>query len=118
MMMKPFLISMLALACITYSCSRDKGLDPALQAKDACDTVRYNALIKPVIDTRCATPGCHDAGSPNGDFTNYAGVKAKVDNNTFKTRVIDQANMPQNTPLGADTLNRIKCWLSKGAPNN
>lgn len=112
-------VSSIAIALLLCACAHDKGLDPVIQAKAACEQVKYNATIKPIIDTRCATAGCHDAGSPNGDFTSYPGVKAKVDNNTFKSRVIDQGDMPQGgPPLSVDTLNQIKCWLSKGAPND
>ena len=102
------------------ACTHDKGLDPALQAKTgSCDSITYSKHIKAIINTQCATAtGCHGTGSGNGDFTAYIGVKAKVDNNTFSNRVVVVGDMPPGGPLPSADLEKVKCWLDKGAPNN
>ncbi|MDP2386003.1 MAG: hypothetical protein Q8M29_06510 [Bacteroidota bacterium] len=78
----------------------------------------YSSNVKPIIDKNCLSSGCHNSGSTNGDFTTYAGVKAKVDNGSFDNRVIQQKNMPLSNELSMDDLKKIKCWLNSGAANN
>lgn len=87
----------------------------------ACDTITYAKHIKPIIDAKCATPGCHiTGGAGNGDFTTHSGVLSKVGTGAFKLRVFDSPTnpMPQSGQLPQTELNLIKCWLDKGAPND
>lgn len=52
-------------------------------------TVSYISLVKPLIDSKCATSGCHDASaSGNVKLTNYTEVFAKKDR--IKARAIDK----------------------------
>lgn len=111
------------LALFFYSCHNDKGLLPPVPlpapgSSNACDSVKYSVDVVPVINAQCATSGCHDAGNPNGDYTTYAGVKAKVDNGSFNNRVFILKDMPQGTTLSAADYNKLKCWYDKGALNN
>ena len=93
--------------------------EPALATLD-CSTINssYSSGILPVINANCTSSGCHNAGSVNGDFTIYAGIKLKVDNGSINNRVVVQKNMPPSGALSVDNLNKIKCWLNSGAPNN
>lgn len=116
-MMKRLYIPVLLV--VAWACTHDKGLNPALLAKSGtCDSISYAKHIVPLINTQCATVGCHSSGSGNGDFTAYVGVKAKVDNNTFNNRVVVLGDMPPGGALQSADLEKIKCWLGKGAPNN
>jgi hypothetical protein len=85
-----------------------------------CDSIKFNKYIKTIITSNCATPGCHTSGFPSGDFTGYTGIKIKVDNGTFKTRVFNSPSnpMPQNGMLPQGQLDSIKCWLDRGSPND
>ena len=78
----------------------------------------YSANIKPIINANCISSGCHNANSTNGDFTTYNGLKAKADNGSLNNRVVQQKNMPPSQPLSLDDLEKIKCWINSGAPNN
>lgn len=105
------------------ACTKDIGINPDLQPKSLteCDSVTFSDSIQPIILANCATSGCHDIGSLNGDFTTYAGVKVKVDNGSFQTRVIDGGGptpMPPTGLLPGPEINKLKCWLAAGAPNN
>lgn len=120
-------LTVLFLSCLTslsfLSCRNDIGLNPDLLAKPVageCDSIKFSADVNPIITANCNTPGCHDTGSGNGDFTTYTGIKAKVDNGTFKARVMDgnPTFMPASGALPADQIAKLKCWLDKGAPNN
>ena len=94
--------------------------DTTNSAMTRCDSlnVTYTLTVKPIMDASCTTSGCHSAGSGNGDYTTYAGLKAKVDNGSFKQRVLEDKNMPPGGPLSAETLEKLQCWLDAGAPNN
>jgi hypothetical protein len=102
------------LLILLSSCEKDeyKDLD--------CSTISsaYNANIKPIMNASCNAGGCHNAGSVNGDFTTYAGLKAKADNGTLNKRVLRDKDMPTSGPLPIEQRRQIKCWLDNGALNN
>lgn len=86
-----------------------------------CDNsdITFSGRIQPLISLNCASsPACHGSGSGQGDFTTYAGVKAKVDNGTFENRVLIQKTMPPAGALSDCDLTALRGWLDAGAPNN
>jgi hypothetical protein len=84
-----------------------------------CDTIEFNKNIKPIIDLKCATPGCHVSTFTSADFTGYSGLNAKVTGGQFKNRVFSaSAPMPPSGKLPQNQLDIIQCWLDNGAPNN
>jgi hypothetical protein len=102
------------------SCTSDKSQPEIKLELGECDSldVKYTNKIAPLIANNCSTPGCHDNGSFNGVFTDYNGVKEKVDNGSFRNRVLVLKNMPPSNALTALELKEIECWLNAGAPNN
>ncbi|MDP1747635.1 MAG: hypothetical protein Q8L90_18825 [Bacteroidota bacterium] len=78
----------------------------------------YNSEIKPIINANCISSGCHNAGSSNGDYTTYAGLKAVASTGTLESRVIINKTMPPSGPLSLEHRKKIKCWISSGASNN
>ena len=63
-------------------------------------TISFSSDISPIINTKCATTGCHvQGGSGSGIFENYNQIKAKVDNGSFRNRVIIQKDMPPSSSL-------------------
>ena len=88
---------------------------------NTCDTttVSFAQDVMPIIQGNCATSGCHvSGGTGNGIFTNYAGVKDKVDNGSFKNRVLVLKNMPLGASLTDCQYKILTAWLNRGAPNN
>lgn len=74
--------------------------------------------VQPIIVQHCNNSNCHaPGGTGNGVFDNYAGVKAKVDNNSFANRVLDIRDMP-GYPLPACDYVLLQAWLEAGAPEN
>lgn len=114
----------LVIILLIYSCTKDIGqnitLAPTQQPVlgNSCDTVKYSTHIAPIIASNCL--GCHTSGPGAGILTTYLGVKAKVDNGSFKARVIDllPSPMPQGGALSPDKIALIQCWLNNGAQNN
>ena len=106
-------------AMLMSGCYYDK--EDLLYGNDDCqvDAVSYSMNIEPIINTSCATSGCHaQGGSGIGIFDSYAGVKDKVDNGSFRQRVIADRDMPPGTPLSNCQIKYIEEWLNQGAPNN
>ncbi|MBC7688852.1 MAG: hypothetical protein H7211_11805 [Aquabacterium sp.] len=87
-----------------------------------CSTTqsKYTADISPIITSKCAIPGCHDANGASNPagfvFLNYAQLSAKKDR--INARVIMERTMPPTGPLSDAEINKIKCWIGNGAPNN
>jgi len=80
-------------------------------------SVSYAALVKPLIDSKCATSECHDAtASGNVKLTNYAEVFAKKDR--IRATSIDQKTMPKSGPLSSTEISTLQRWLDQGAQNN
>jgi hypothetical protein len=84
---------------------------------DATAPEYWTSTIQPVIQTRCAIPACHVPGGDGpGDFTEYANVKAAVDEGIFQQQVFIQRTMPSNGPLPACELQKLQAWVDAGAP--
>ena len=100
------------------SCTKDKAKEP--ETSCGMQNVSFTNDIEPILENSCNLSGCHNAGSFNGDYTTYSGVKEKVDNGSFKNRVLDLKDMPAPPvdPLNEEQLEKISCWLEDGAPNN
>ena len=109
---------------VISSCTKDVGPDPSLIPKtlNVCDSVKFGTTIKPIIDASCATPNCHvPGGTGPGNFLDYNEILNRVQSGLFKSYVIDGVPeiMPQGGPrLPNDQIEKIKCWLAAGAPNN
>jgi hypothetical protein len=112
----PAIISILLVICIFQAC---KKKEEAMNNQD-CSTVNahYTSDIQPLVAANCSTVGCHDSGSSVGDFTTYAGLKAKADNGTLKARVVDNNSMPPSTGLDMTSRKKISCWIMNGSLND
>jgi len=100
----------------TFSCTYDKADVPVCDNTNAS----YSQSIAPLIQTRCAIPGCHDGSLFVGNFNNYSDVKNYIDNGIFKVKVIDMKTMPppSQPPLTTQEYNKLKCWFENGGQNN
>ncbi len=84
-----------------------------------CSTIdsKYSTSIAGIISASCTTSGCHN-GSSSFDLRTYNQVKTYIDNGKFNDEVINKKSMPKGKSLSQDELNKIKCWLDQGGPNN
>ncbi len=88
-----------------------------------CDTanVGWTSVIAPIVQQKCATPGCHvPGGTGTGDFTQQAEVTASVNDGSFRVSVLGARTMPPNSsaPLSNCELKQVQVWLDAGAPFN
>jgi hypothetical protein len=122
--MKKYLILVgFAITVFAFACKKDNGGSGGggggnTTANVNCSTVTFSANIAPLIASRCATAGCHNASSSNGPgpLTNYASIFAS------RTSILSSVNsnrMPQGSaPLSAAEKATLKCWVDAGGPNN
>tara|TARA_B110000503_G_C7140522_1_gene410644 strand:+ start:54 stop:410 length:357 start_codon:yes stop_codon:yes gene_type:complete len=112
-------VAVILLTTLLYSCYKDK--EDSLFGSVQCETttVSFSADIMPILSTSCSTVGCHvQGGSGNGLFENYNQVKAKIDNGSFRQRVVVQKDMPPSAPLKDCQVKHIEQWILDGALNN
>ena len=109
----------LLIVFILTTCTKDKG--KVLQKSNAiCDTLpaTYANDIRPIVNVNCLS-GCHvSGGSASTDFSIYGPLKEDADNGQLKNRVIVIGDMPPAGALPDSVLQKIDCWIQKGALNN
>lgn len=90
----------------------------------ACDStnVTYSGTIRNIISNKCL--GCHSSSAPQGNinYTNYGGVKAKVDDGRLWGAINHLPGfsaMPKGGAKLSDCeIKQFKKWIDAGAPNN
>lgn len=120
--------TMLLTVCFIYSCKKSGGDSPGGNNTGGgggttytpnCSgaAIQFSANVAPLIQSSCATSGCHNAGSGNGPgaLTNYAQINAAKAQ--IRSSVLS-GSMPKNSTLTAAQKNSIICWIDAGAANN
>jgi uncharacterized membrane protein len=114
-----FIIPLFAIVVLDWmislaSCKKTGQDQPA---PDPCKP-KYTTDIKPVINAKCAVPGCHDANSTVAKFTIDSIVKNRADIGRIRGHVFELKIMPpQAAPqLTEEEKFKLKCWLDNGAP--
>ena len=95
---------------------KEEQLYPGGSACSGVDA-KFNTQVLPLMKSRCAIAGCHDASSTNfgGPFTDYNLIKTKT--HDIRNAVLSGL-MPQGSSLTAEEIKLINCWIESGAPNN
>ena len=103
-----------------YSCIKDKGPLTVAVSQSYCDSVntKFSSVQLPMLQTYCAISGCHDGTGSLGNYNLYADVKVVADNGQLRNRAITLKNMPPSGPLPNSSIQKLNCWLNKGAKNN
>lgn len=109
------------LASAISGCYYDKEelLYPGSVSAVDCTTVqaKYAADVQPIIASKCATGGCHDASASGGVILQtHSQVSAKKDR--VYARAVVEKSMPSSGALSAAETAKLKCWIDSGAPNN
>ncbi len=114
-MKKILLCSVLAFGTLfVNSCKPSKQIT----TEEACVTPApsYSAEVKTIIETKCATEGCHAKGK--GDFRVFENFKRKVDTGQVRDKVIVKKTMPLKGTLTKSEYQAINCWLKDGGKEN
>lgn len=120
-MYRTILFTVLILPCILFSCEKDEVEEP--QTYDCTGlTPTYTAEIKAIIDTNCASSGCHNATSQAGgiNLSTYALTSSESNNARFLGSIQHlsaYSSMPRNSAKLNDTaIQLIYCWVENGQP--
>lgn len=117
------MLGILLLAAVACADDNEEDLTPQQPAQQ-CDTnaVTFSGSVVPILAANCYA--CHAANIAEGGvvLSNYAGVKAKVDDRRLIgaiTHAPGFSPMPQGAAkLSACDIEKIKKWVDNGAPNN
>ncbi|MCF8243735.1 MAG: hypothetical protein K9J37_02540 [Saprospiraceae bacterium] len=119
-----FALFSLALIFAVASCKKDSN-NPDYAANADCTAIvtadnTYTNSIKAILNTGCASAGCHDAISVSSgvDLSNYANSKNVFQNNNALCAIHHGSGckpMPNGSPKLSDaTINKLDCWAKNG----
>lgn len=121
--MRAFIILLLSSALLSLGgCYYDNEED--LYPNSFCDTVNvtYSGTIDPIIQGKCAIPGCHVAGGDgSGDFTVFSDLADPATNGSLLRSIRNEAGalgMPPSGPLRDCEIRQIELWVASGSANN
>jgi len=116
--MKKMIIALLGISLVLAACKKDElitydctGLTPT-----------YTDDVKQIIDTKCATSGCHDATTKADgyDLSTYATVRGEAGKEVFMgsmQHLGQYVAMPENgAKLNDELLRTVSCWIENGMP--
>ncbi len=85
-----------------------------------CNTVsaKFSTDINPIIQSKCATAGCHNAASGAGGLVLISYSKVFQNLTKVNQRALIKKDMPVAGPLSPEEQNKLRCWINTGAPNN
>ena len=115
------LVLLIVLVAAIPGCYIDKEelLYPGSTAPVDCASTpaKFTADVLPIIQSKCAVSGCHDASASGGYiFQTYAQINAAKDR--IQARAVVEKTMPSSGALPATDIAKIKCWIDGGALNN
>jgi hypothetical protein len=121
------LIAIIAVLCsivIINSCKKEtQNTDFANSANCTGVTPVYSGEISSIINSNCATSGCHSAGSSAAgiNLSNYSNASNQFKNNSKNLASIHHASGVEAMPRGASKLsdaviNKLDCWVKNGCP--
>ncbi len=109
-----FLLTILSLAC-----KKKETGDPI----DCTGTAPlYTGTVKTILDTHCATSGCHNTATKaeGYDMSTYAGAKSAAGHDAFIGSVRHLSGytaMPQGAAkLSDDDIKTLYCWVQNAMP--
>jgi uncharacterized membrane protein len=105
----------LFIACSIVILSCKKTPNVAAATCSGLDT-KWSTAVNALVQTKCATSGCHDGGVKGGTYKTLAGIKG---NSADALSEIYNKSMPKGSVSISDAeRNQIMCWLQDGAPDN
>lgn len=123
--MKKLIPALLVILVGFASCYKDNAEDMYPGNATSCDTtnVTFSGVVKPIIDAKCATAGCHINAAASGiDLSTYAGVAHVAGYGDLMGAITHNgvfSPMPKGMPKLDDcTIAKIRVWVNAGAPDN
>lgn len=111
---------LIVLSFTLANCTKDKAIVKPFIA-DPLDTISFKVQILPLMNTNCATSGCHDAASATNGyvFSDYGTISANAENGLKAMKGNGFTQMPFNMEKLDDSLiNQFDAWIQQGKLNN
>lgn len=112
--------SLLILSLSIVSCKKE-----SIKTYDCTGiTPTYDGEFKTILNTHCATSGCHNASSKKAgiNLSDYNNAKAESSKDAFLGSIQHLKgydNMPKNgSKLDEVTIQKLYCWVQNGSPQN
>jgi len=118
--MKTRLLVLLTIAIFIFAgCYYDKE-DLLYSGAADCTTIsaKYSTDVAPLINSKCSYSGCHDAGSAAAGLVLENHTQTAAAAGGIKQRCLIDKNMPPGSPLTANEMAILQCWIDAGTPNN
>jgi hypothetical protein len=119
-MKKRTILILIAGICGLIGCYYDKEqlLIPPKSGTGTCINYSFTMDVSPVIQASCNNgSGCHGAGSTNGPGSLLTYTEIKNASVQVQASIL-AGRMPLGSPLNANDLKIINCWISNGSLNN
>jgi len=110
-----------ALLFLSVQCTSEVAPDICSDIPQKVQGISYSLDVYPIIANSCALPDCHVGAFPNGNFTTYDNLKARVDNGELYLRLTSGQMPPAYSQVPALTIcdvRTITTWINEGAKNN
>jgi cytochrome c553 len=119
------IISALAImVMVTYACKKT-STNPDYAADAVCSgtTPTYTANVQSILNTNCATSGCHSAASSKAgvNLSDFASASSQFKSNSKNLASVHHGSgveaMPKNASKLSDAdINKLDCWVKNGCP--
>lgn len=105
------------------SCKKTDSTDYAAIAICTGTTPTYNNDVASILNSNCASSGCHNSSSAKAGIKldTYANASDQFKNNNKNLIAIHHGNGVDAMPKGASQLsssliNQLDCWVKNGCP--
>lgn len=121
-MKKSVLLSFALFSIFFQACKKDTINASNYTASATCSGIApvYATDVKPLLDSQCATSGCHNSSSRASGIRldDYANAKSQFMNgNALCTVYHDCKPMPQGSAKLSDAnIQLLTCWVKDSAP--
>ena len=122
--MKYIIISAIILCIAVVACNKTSS-NPDYAATAVCtgSTPTYTNNISNILNTSCATSGCHNDATRKAGISlqGYSNASSQFKNNSKNLASINHGSgvdpMPQGAPKLADSnIKKLECWVKNGTP--
>jgi hypothetical protein len=118
------IISIIIVCIVFYACKKS-STNPDYAASAVCSgtTPTYTAVVQTILNTNCATSGCHSAASAKAgiNLSDFANASSQFKSNSKNLASVHHGSGVQSMPKNANKLsdadiNKLDCWVKNSCP--
>lgn len=108
-----FIISIVAITGMTFSCSKSDDSNPDPIPGGSTPGPKFLA-VKSLVTSSCASSGCHISPANSGGINFETNASIVSNGGRIKSQAVDQGTMPPSGPLAAADKAIITNWINAG----